>query len=51
MQWTAFLLLENSIENTGDNLCAKSSDLWTLSFLERLVIIYCIYSYVGDVLS
>ncbi|XP_026813718.1 DNA replication ATP-dependent helicase/nuclease DNA2 [Rhopalosiphum maidis] len=35
MQWTAFLLLENSIENTGDNLCAKSSDLWTLSFLER----------------
>lgn len=36
MQWTAFLLLENSIENTTrDNLCAKSSDLWTLSFVER----------------
>lgn len=44
MQWTAFLLLENSIENTTrDNLCAKSSDLWTLSFVERLVIIYYIY--------
>ncbi|XP_025208408.1 DNA replication ATP-dependent helicase/nuclease DNA2 isoform X2 [Melanaphis sacchari] len=35
MEWTAFLILENSIENTKDNLCAKSSDLWTLSFFER----------------
>ncbi|CAI6352124.1 unnamed protein product [Macrosiphum euphorbiae] len=35
MQWTAFLQLENSIENTRDNLSAKSSDLWTLSYFER----------------
>jgi len=45
MQWTAFLQLENSIENTRDNLSAKSSDLWTLSYFERLVIIHYIYYY------
>lgn len=45
MQWTAFLQLENSIENTRDNLSAKSSDLWTLSYFERLVINHYIYNY------
>lgn len=43
MQWTAFLQLENSIENTRDDLSAKSSDIWTLSYFERLVIIHNIY--------
>lgn len=38
MQWTALLQLENNIEDTRDNLTAKTSDIWTLSIDERLVI-------------
>lgn len=44
MQWTAFLQLENSIENPNDNLTVKTSDVWTLPIDERLVI-FSIYLY------
>jgi hypothetical protein len=40
MQWTALLQLENCIEDTRDNLTAKTSDIWTLPINERLVIKY-----------
>lgn len=40
MQWTAFLQLENCIENTIDNiLITKTSDIWTLPISERLVLL------------
>lgn len=43
MKWTAFLQLENCIENTQDNLIAKTSDIWTLSIDERFVILCLIF--------
>lgn len=44
MQWTAFLQLENSVENTRDNFIAKTSDIWTLPVDERLALkITCVY--------
>jgi len=50
MRWTAFLQLENCIENSGDTLIAKTSDIWTLPIDERLVIfflsIFIIHTYI-----
>lgn len=43
MQWTAFLQLENSVENSRDNFISKTSDIWTLPVDERLV---CVHNYV-----
>lgn len=40
MQWTAFLQLENSVENIDNTINAKTSDIWTLPISERLVILY-----------
>lgn len=40
MKWTAFLQLENSIDNSKDNLTAKTSDIWTLSIDERCVLLF-----------
>lgn len=40
MQWTAFLQLENCMDNSRDNiLTVKTSDIWTLPINERLVIL------------
>lgn len=43
MQWTAFLQLENCIDNSKDNLIAKTSDIWTLPIDERFVIYHLFY--------
>lgn len=43
MQWTALLQLENCIENIGDNLIAKTSDIWVLPIDERSVILCYIF--------
>lgn len=48
MQWTALLQLENCIENTKDDIIAKTSDIWSLPIKDRLVlnfILYLFYKY------
>lgn len=48
MHWTALLQLENCIENTKDDIIAKTSDIWSLPIKERLVlnlILYLFYKY------